>query len=127
MTVCGVSPTAEAIAHGDFTGDGQVDLVVTDECGFGIQFLHGRGDGTFDPPRYLFTGIAPDAVTAADFDGDGNLDVAVASGFAVVVNVLYGDGHGGIPKQRSKDPGRTRRYSAGGRRRRSPGEYVQRR
>lgn len=99
VTVCGVSPTAEAIAHGDFTGDGHVDLVVTDECGFGIQLLHGHGDGTFDPPRYLFTGIAPDAVTAADLDGDGNLDLIVSNAIGDIV-VLYGDGHGQFPDQR---------------------------
>ncbi|MFB7719551.1 FG-GAP repeat domain-containing protein [Nocardia sp. NPDC056100] len=99
VTLCGVSPTAEAIAHGDFDGDGRVDLVVTDECGFGIQMLRGNGDGTFAAPRYIPTGVAPDAVTAVDLDGDGHLDLIVSNAIGEMV-ILYGDGLGGFADQR---------------------------
>ncbi|MFF2555417.1 FG-GAP repeat domain-containing protein [Nocardia sp. NPDC058058] len=99
VTLCGVSPTAEAIAHGDFDGDGRVDLVVTDECGFGIQLLRGHGDGAFDDPRYLPTGVAPDAVSAVDLDADGKLDLIVSNALGDIV-ILYGDGSGSFPDQR---------------------------
>ncbi|UFS96880.1 FG-GAP repeat domain-containing protein [Nocardia huaxiensis] len=98
VTVCGNSPTAEAIATGDFTGDRRADVAVTDLCGFGIRVLPGRGDGGFEPPRYLPTGIAPDGITAGDLDGDGALDLIVANAVGDIVT-LYGDGTGGFAEQ----------------------------
>ncbi|MFC9996982.1 FG-GAP repeat domain-containing protein [Nocardia sp. NPDC127526] len=98
VTVCGNSPTAEAIATGDFTGDGRADVALTDLCAFGIRVLAGRGDGTFEPGRHFFTGVVPDGITAADLDGDGRLDLIVANGLGDLV-VLFGDGLGGFAEQ----------------------------
>ncbi|MGX1778838.1 FG-GAP repeat domain-containing protein [Nocardia brasiliensis] len=97
-TLCGNSPTAEGIAPGDFTGDAIPDLVLTDFCASGLVLLAGRGDGTFDAPTRIPTGLAPDAVTAAELDGDGNLDLIVSNAINDVL-VLYGDGSGGFADQ----------------------------
>ncbi|MFX0577680.1 FG-GAP repeat domain-containing protein [Nocardia nepalensis] len=98
VTVLGNTPTAEGIATADFDGDGHIDVAMTDELGFGIRLLPGRGDGTFDPAGYIPTGIAPDALTAGDLDRDGNPDLLVSNAIGDIV-VLYGDGHGGFAEQ----------------------------
>lgn len=96
-TLLGVSPTAEAIATGDFTGDGVVDVVVTEETAGGVVVLPGAGDGTLAPRLPLVrTGAGADAVSAGDLDGDGTLDLVVANGIAGTVSVLYGDSAGGL-------------------------------
>ncbi|MFI9508996.1 FG-GAP repeat domain-containing protein [Nocardia sp. NPDC052566] len=100
-TVCGNSPTAEAIAVADFTGEGIPDLALTDFCGFGVNILPGRGDGTLGAPQHIWTGVLPDALTAADLDGDGDTDLIVSNAATSTMTVRYGDGHGGFPDQRT--------------------------
>lgn len=96
VTMFGVSPTAEAIATGDFTGDGRADVAMTDETAGEVLVLAGSGDGTLGPARRFATGLGADAVSTQDLDGDGRLDLAVANGMASTVSVLYGDGSGGF-------------------------------
>jgi hypothetical protein len=96
VTQFGVSPTAEAIATGDFTGDGVVDVAMTDESAGGVFVLPGAGDGTLGPPRRFATGAGADAVSAGDLDADGVLDLVVSNGIAGTVAVLFGDGDGGF-------------------------------
>ena len=67
----------------DKTG-GHLDVLV------GGYYLHGHGDGTFDPP--VPTGVGSQSFAAADFDGDGNLDIAGTEGS--LIEVALGDGHG---------------------------------
>lgn len=98
VTVCGNSPTAEAIATGDFTGDGRADVAMTDLCGFGVRVLAGRGDGSFEAGRFVATGVLPDGITAGDLDSDGRTDLIVANAIGDVV-VLFGDGIGGFGYQ----------------------------
>lgn len=99
VTMFGVSPTAEAIATGDFDSDGSADVAVTDEAAGGVVVLLGAGDGTFEPPRRFATGAGADAVSAGDVDGDGVLDLVVANGLAGTVSVLRGDGSGGFAER----------------------------
>jgi Bacterial Ig-like domain (group 3)/FG-GAP-like repeat len=76
------SADAEAIAVGDFNGDGKADLVVP---GSNLVFL-GNGDGTFQTPLN-FPGSGG-AVVVGDFNGDGKADLAVGG------SVLLGNGNG---------------------------------
>src|SRR5687768_16272476 len=53
---------------GDFTGDGQQDLVVNNAAG--VQLFAGNGDGTFQAPATL-SGTWANSVAAGDLDADG--------------------------------------------------------
>ena len=57
------------------------------------MFFKGKGDGTFEAPTVVGTGLAPilDYV-AADVNNDGNLDLIGIGGSAVFVQLGNGDG-----------------------------------
>ncbi len=75
-TISGFS-AAQAIAAGDFNGDGKLDIVVGNATGSTINVLTGTGTGAFNPPAGFNAGSAPSALAVADFNGDGKTDVAV--------------------------------------------------
>lgn len=77
-----------AIARGDFTGDGRLDLAVANST---ISVLIGNADGTFQTPIDLDAGGAVSLATG-DFNSDGKLDLATAD--RVNVRVLLGNGDG---------------------------------
>ena len=70
-----------AMAEGDFTGDGKLDLAVLNEnYTFNtISVLLGNGDGTFQPQVTYAVGSIASAIVAGDFTGDGRTDLAVAN------------------------------------------------
>jgi len=92
-----------AIAAGDFTGDGRIDLAVAGYNGNSnpilgeVSVLLGNGDGTFQPAVQYAVGSSPSAMVAGDFTGDGHLDLAVANGDSV--SVLLGNGDGTFQPQ----------------------------
>ena len=97
-----------AVAVGDLTGNGNLDLVVANgcqsatQCGSGVvSVLLGNGDGTFQAAQsFASGGITPVAVAIADFNGDGNEDIAVANQCETSscsnggLGVLLGNGEG---------------------------------
>src|SRR5580704_13474673 len=99
---------AFSVAVGDFNGDGNADLVVTNECpdsncnGGAVSVLLGNGDGTFQAPQtYSSGGSEAYAVAVGDVNNDGIPDVIVANGCQSasqcvngVVGVLLGNGDG---------------------------------
>ncbi len=102
--VAGNYPRSIAVA--DFNRDGKLDMAVANESpseGGSISIFLGNGDGTFQAPAYLESGVYPASVVAADFDGDGFVDLAVANSqqFQTTppfangsVSVLRGNGDG---------------------------------
>jgi hypothetical protein len=97
-----VSPHGLAVA--DFNGDGNSDLVVTNQ-GFhdgtfrGVSILLGNGDGTFQTARNFDVGDNPFAVAVGDFNGDGIPDLAVTHADSLpsdlnTVRILLGNGDG---------------------------------
>jgi VCBS repeat protein len=83
----------------DLNHDGKLDIVAAlGDVGSGkVGILLGKGDGTFDGPRYApVAGAEMDGIVAADFDGDHNLDVAVTSIPLSTLYILHGDGQGGF-------------------------------
>lgn len=81
----GIRPTA--ILADDFDADGHPDILTNGWVTF-LVYLHGRGDGQFDPPSFIEAGT-PGALASADFDQDGRPDVAVhvANGVQILRNL----------------------------------------
>ena len=75
------------IVAGDFTGDGRLDLVVSDDDG--AQLLLGNGDGIFQSPS---TDVAGAGVLTGDFNDDGRSDLVIAGSNSL--QVLSGNGDG---------------------------------
>jgi hypothetical protein len=102
----------DALAVGDFNGDGKLDLVYANYGSDNISVLLGNGDGTFgshiDTPVNLASG-SPGSVAVADFNGDGRLDVVVGSVYDSVVTLLDGNGDGTFqaPQQFATGPAST--------------------
>jgi hypothetical protein len=76
-----LSHESDAVAIGDFNGDGIPDLVQPNQSGGTTSVFFGKGDGTFVPDafspslaNFIFTSIA-----VADFNGDGRSDIAESS------------------------------------------------
>lgn len=96
----GSSPTA--VTAGDFNGDGNTDLAVTNGGDNTVSIFLGNGDGTFQAASSYATGYSPASVTAGDFNGDGNLDLAVVNSCGNdstckqngTISVLLGNGNG---------------------------------
>ena len=83
-----------AVAVGDFNGDGKMDVVTANETGPGVSLLLGKGNGKFQPCLNSAAGKAPAAIIAVDVNGDGRLDVVTADNGANTVSYLRGKGDG---------------------------------
>jgi hypothetical protein len=92
----------EAIAAGDFNGDGRQDLVVGNELTSDtgdLVFFFGNGDGTFQAPRTLDIGAIPSYIAVRDLNGDAVPDLAVATmSNNVAMLAGHGDGTFGPPQ-----------------------------
>jgi VCBS repeat-containing protein len=82
----------------DIDGDGNVDLLLSDNTYGGVFVLPGNGTGTFGAPTLISTGtIFPDSVAFRDVNEDGRPDlVVVGSTFSGTggAAVLLGNGDG---------------------------------
>jgi len=85
---------SQSMAVGDFNGDGQPDLAVTNSGANGVNvFLNSEGSLTALAAMPA-TGESPTSIAAADFNGDGKLDLAVANSGSNNVTILLGNGDG---------------------------------
>jgi hypothetical protein len=99
---------SSSVAVGDFNGDGNPDVVVTNQCstsdckdGGSFSILLGNGDGTLQAAQSYSSGAyMTSSIAIADFDKDGNLDLALANQCQDsrcvngAVSVLLGNGNG---------------------------------
>ena len=72
----GIQPSY--ITTADLTGDGHLDLLVSNFYSSSISIYYGNGDGTFQDQAVLPVGNQPGNPVTADFNGDGRPDIAVA-------------------------------------------------
>jgi Bacterial Ig-like domain (group 3)/FG-GAP-like repeat/Abnormal spindle-like microcephaly-assoc'd, ASPM-SPD-2-Hydin len=73
---------------GDFNGDGDLDLVVSDQSLGEAFLLTGNGNGTFTLSATYPTDTGAFGVATADFNGDGALDLAITNGGANNVSIF---------------------------------------
>jgi len=85
-----------AIAAGDFSGDGKVDLAVANRASKTVSVLLGNGDGTFGKAADYAIGVVPGQLVITDFKGDGRADIVVGDAGGTKISVLLGSGDGGF-------------------------------
>ena len=88
----GTSP--QAVAVGDFNGDGKLDVAVVNGNSNTVSVMLGNGDGTFQAKTDFATGSTPRGIAVGHFTSSGNLDIAVTNFASNTVSVLLGNGDG---------------------------------
>ena len=83
----------QAVAVGDFTGDGKLDLVTANSDGT-VGFFRGNGDGTLQAPVVIAAGTVLKGVAVGDFNNDGKLDVLATNPGTATLRLLLGNGNG---------------------------------
>jgi Bacterial Ig-like domain (group 3)/FG-GAP-like repeat len=86
--------TPQAVAVGDFNGDGNLDVAVVNGNSNTVSVMLGKGDGTFQAKVDYTTGSTPKGIVVGHFTSSGNLDIAVANFASNTVSVLLGNGDG---------------------------------
>ncbi len=101
-----VGRAPQAIATGDFNGDGYGDLVTANGTSDDVSVLLGNGNGTFRSAVSFGVGKIPLALVAEDMDKDGVLDLVLALSGSDQVVVLKGDGKGLFQKLSKQTAGK---------------------
>ncbi|CAF1321342.1 unnamed protein product [Rotaria sordida] len=124
ICMVGNNSIPSSIAIGDFDGDKNLDILVANNYGDNVGFLHGYGNGTFAevvnyPTGYyspIFISVgdfnndnlldfvsadydSPWSAVLNDFNKDAIVDIAVLNPDIPSINIFLGDGHGNFPKK----------------------------
>jgi hypothetical protein len=99
QTTYGTGSFPDAVAVGDFNGDGIPDLAVANSVDSTVSVLLGKGDGTFATQTTYGTGTTPSQVAVGDFNRDGIPDLATANVNSDTVTVLLGNGDGTLRRR----------------------------
>jgi hypothetical protein len=87
-----VGGTPDAVAVGDFLGNGLQDIAVANANGT-VTVLLSNGNGTFQAPKTFSVGATPVAIAVGDFNSDSKLDIVTANSNGTVT-VVPGKGDG---------------------------------
>ncbi len=88
----GLPISADFVQTGDFTRDGNVDVIAASRSANELVLLVGDGKGNFSEPREIFVGGNVSVMTAGDVNRlDGLPDVIVGVGNEVLVYQGFGD------------------------------------
>lgn len=101
-----VGRAPQAIATGDFNGDGRWDLATANGTSDDVSVLLGNGNGTFRSAVSFGVGKIPLALIAEDVDQDNVLDLVLALSGSDQVTVFKGDGKGLFHKLSSQGAGK---------------------
>ena len=86
LGIYGEESLPQALATGDFNGDGHTDVVIANGSADGLTLFLGQGNGSFVAEPAIYTGSngpgGASQVVTGDFNGDGKLD-------AVLLNHRY--------------------------------------
>lgn len=91
LYVVDVGSQIQSLGHGDFNGDGVVDVVTLSS---GADIWLGNGDGSFHRSATLSDGLAMQTQAVGDFNGDGRLDIVVSAAGADGLRIFLGNGDG---------------------------------
>ena len=93
------------IVTADFTGDGQVDILVTMPSSQAVKLFPAQADGTFGQAGVYSVGVAPFFVESGDFNHDGIADIAMTtSGWNLLAVRLGPDFSAGADYATDPDP-----------------------
>jgi hypothetical protein len=89
-------PNPVFVTAAAFTASGNLDLAVANgsPSTYGVAFLSGNADGTFNAAVEVNVGGSPASLATGDFNGDGKLDLASANGANNSASVVLGNGDG---------------------------------
>ena len=100
-------PNPDALATGDWNGDGKLDLISATLTFNGtVRVLAGSGSGQFTALGAVPTDANPAALAAGDWNRDGKLDVVSADSGTDDVSVLLGNGDGTFRPRRDFPSGK---------------------
>ncbi|MBK8467291.1 MAG: VCBS repeat-containing protein [Chloracidobacterium sp.] len=85
-----------SVAIGDFNGDGEQDLAITNAVSSTVSIRLGNGLGGFSGSTNVSVGSDARSIAIGDFNGDGKQDLVVAYFDASSVSIRLGDGLGGF-------------------------------
>jgi hypothetical protein len=100
-----VGGSPDAVAMGDFTGNGLDDIAVAN-ANHTVSVLLSNGNGTFQAPKSFSVGATPVGLAVGDFNGDGKLDIVTANSNGTV-SVLPGKGDGAFGARLTSTTGGT--------------------
>ena len=93
------APRSSASVVTDLNGDGEPDIVVSNDAADTVSVLFGDGQGGFgSPTTFPLNGgsYSTYTIAAADLNGDGKPDILAADGNDAAVTVLLNDGQGNL-------------------------------
>src|SRR2546429_383372 len=88
-----VGDLPSSVAVGDFNGDSDPDLAVTNSDSGDVSILLGAAGGSFEEGQPVaFLGGIPSSIAVGDFNGDSDLDLAVTGAGSGVLILLGAPG-----------------------------------